>query len=105
MALLGFGTPALAEDAVPKNEALHPTTEGTAVVYPVFYAVEFSVDGYSVVHPKKVDGSYTTPVKPKAAPLPHSKEVLNVLPIQISPKIFLSRLTKVIDDQLDTPKP
>jgi len=105
MALLGFSGPALAEDVV-SEEALHPTTEGTAVVYPVFYAVEFSVKGYSVVAPEKVDGAYAkTPDTPKVSPIPDSREVLNVLPIQVPPQIFLSKLTKSIDEQLDIPKP
>lgn len=104
MILLGCGSPAFADDT--QSECvLHPATTGSAVVYPVFYAVEFSVQGYSIVRPQKVDGSHTTPTSPKASLPPHSKEVQKVLPIQISPKIFLSRLTKTIDDQLDMPKP
>ncbi len=73
-----------------------------AVVHPVFYTVDFTVEGYTVVSTSKKT-AVVRPVAPFHQTQPSVTHELLHHDTGVSPKLLLAQLTKQIDEQLNAP--
>ena len=77
---------------------------GSAVVHPVFYTLNISVEGYTVVNNNKTLTPPITVVPPYRLFQSSITPTLIQHDASVPPELLLARLTKQIDDQLDRPK-
>ena len=95
-----LSAPAFAQDSASNGNEFQDNLykEEATVVLPVFYVVKFDAEGYQVVQ------DATTTKHPTPTVIYTPKNTFDgTYSNMVNPHLFLEKLTKKIDEQLDTP--